>query len=104
MPPPFSVTQGQRELLLRTYRKDPDPEVRFRAHIILLLAEGYTWERISAVLFCSSRTIDRWRRRFEGAGIEGLTGYRRGRPFRTRTGWAAIVLVLVVILRAVRHH
>jgi putative transposase len=104
MPPPFSVTQGQRELLLQTYRKSPDPEVRFRAHIILLLAEGYTWEEIAAVLFCSSRTIDRWRRRFEGAGIEGLAGHRRGRPCRARAGWAAIVIIIIVIIRMFHHH
>jgi hypothetical protein len=38
-----SLTTNQRDELLRIYRKDADPELRFRAHIILLLAEGYTW-------------------------------------------------------------
>ena len=33
----------QRQALLDRYRKDPDPEVRFRAHILLLLADGHTW-------------------------------------------------------------
>src|SRR5512135_1457693 len=35
-----SLTTKQRDELLRIYRKDTDPELRFRAHIILLLAEG----------------------------------------------------------------
>lgn len=33
--------------------------MRLRAHIILLLAQGYSWALISAVLFCSTRTIAR---------------------------------------------
>ena len=48
----------QRQALLERYRQDPDPGVRFRAHILLLLADGHTWEEVGAVLFCSSRTID----------------------------------------------
>ena len=49
-----------RTALLDRYRKDPDPEVRFRSHILLLLADGHTWATVATVLFCSSRTIDRW--------------------------------------------
>src|SRR5438270_77057 len=32
------LESDQRSALLDTYRKHPDPEVRFRAHILLLLA------------------------------------------------------------------
>src|SRR5512142_1225098 len=77
-----SLTTKQRDELLQIYRKDTDPELRFRAHILLLLAEGHTWATIAAMLFCSSRTRDRWKKRFEAQGIEGLTGRKRGRPFR----------------------
>ena len=54
----------QRQALLDRYRKDPDPEVRFRAHTLLLLADGHTWSSVATFLFCSSRTIDRWVKRF----------------------------------------
>ena len=37
----------QRQALLDRYRKDPDPEVRFRAHILLLLADGHTWATVA---------------------------------------------------------
>ncbi|HMB04281.1 MAG TPA: helix-turn-helix domain-containing protein, partial [Isosphaeraceae bacterium] len=47
------------QALLDRYRKDRDPEVRFRAHILLLLADGYTWATVATILFCSSRTIVR---------------------------------------------
>lgn len=88
----LSLTTGQRDDLLTIYRKDPDPELRFRAHIILLLAEGRPWSDIQAILFCSSRTIGRWLKRFQSEGAAGLTGRKRGRPFRLGTGWVALLV------------
>jgi len=96
-----SLTTQQRDELLLIYRKDPDPELRFRAHIILLLAEGHPWDTIEAMLFCSSRTLDRWKKRYEHEGVEGLTGRKRGRPFRFGPGWVAL-LVSWVTTRAPR--
>jgi hypothetical protein len=55
----LSLTTKQRDELLTIYRKDPDPELWSRAHIILLLDAGHPWDTIEAVLFCSSRTVDR---------------------------------------------
>src|SRR4051794_5047825 len=82
----------QRTALLDRYRKDPDPEVRFRSHILLLLADGHTWATVATLLFCSSRTIDRWVKRFHEEGIEGLAGHKPGRPFRFAAGWVAVVV------------
>ena len=65
----LSLTTTQRDELLTIYRKDSDPELRFRAHIILLLADGYAWDTIEAMLFCSSRTVDRWLKRFQADGL-----------------------------------
>ena len=70
----------QRQALLDRYRKDPDPEVRFRAHILLLLADGHTWTTVATFLFCSSRTIDRWVKRFHREGVEA------GEEIRCRGG------------------
>jgi transposase len=95
MTPTIYLTTSQRDDLLRTYRKDPDPETRFRAHIILLLAEGRPWSDIQAALFCSSRTIDRWLKRFQAEGVDGLAGRKRGRPFRFGLGWVAVVVAWV---------
>jgi putative transposase len=91
----LSLTTKQRDELLRTYRKDPDPELRFRAHIILLLGEGYAWDDIEAMLFCSSRTVDRWLKRFQAEGTAGLIGKKRGRPFRLGLGWVAALVTWV---------
>jgi putative transposase len=91
----LSLTAEQRGELLTIYRKDPDPELRFRSHILLLLAEGHPWDTIEAMLFCSSRTIDRWLKRFQAEGVAGLTGRKRGRPFRLGLGWVALLVTWV---------
>jgi len=70
---------AERKRLMEIYRKHPDPEVRRRAHIVLLLSDGWSWASITAALYCSTRTIDRWKRRFEQGGLEALVGERRGR-------------------------
>jgi putative transposase len=92
MPKTFSLTAKQRDELLDISRKDPDPELRFRAPILLLLGEGYAWDTLEAMLFCSSRTVDRWLKRFQTEGVAGLTGRKRGRPFRHGLGWVAVLV------------
>ena len=86
---------SQRKRLLQLYRREPDPDVRLRAHVILLLADGLTWTLITSVLFCSTATIGRWKSRFERNGIEALREQRRGRP-QVACGpmriWAAMVV------------
>ena len=82
----------QRQALLDRYRKDHDPEVRFRAHILLLLADGHTWATVCTLLFWNSRTIDRWVQRFHQEGVEGLVGHKPGRPFRFAVGGIATVV------------
>jgi hypothetical protein len=52
---------ADRQDLLGHYRRASDPKVRLRAHILLLLADGYPWATFGAVLFCSLSTISRWK-------------------------------------------
>jgi transposase len=82
----------QRTALIDRYRNDPDPEVRFRSHILLLLADGHTWATVGSLLFCSSRTIDRWVKRFHAEGIEAVAGHKPGRPFRLDASWVAVAV------------
>jgi transposase len=91
----LSLTTTQRDELLNLYRKDRDPELRFRAHIVLLLADGHAWDTIEAMLFCSSRTVDRWQKRFQAEGIAGLTGRKRGRPFGLGIECVAVLIYWV---------
>jgi transposase len=87
-----TLDAAQRRALIERYRKDPDPEVRSRAHILLLLDDGHSWATVATLLFCSSRTIDRWVKRFHREGVEGLAGHKPGRPFRLAARWIAVVV------------
>ena len=85
------LTRAERQDLLDRYRRSADPEVRLRAHILLLLDAGHPWATISAVLFCSFSTISRWRRRFEAEGVDAVLGHQRGRQFGIHF-WATLVV------------
>ena len=88
----ISLTAEDRKTLLGYYRGRHDPELRLRAHIILLLAQGQTWATICAVLFCSSRTVARWKARFEEGGTDALLGRPKGPPRRLAAPCAAQVV------------
>lgn len=90
------LKDSERKQLMELYRKNHDPLVRLRAHIILLLGNGQTWLTIATLLFCSTRTISRWKRRFMADGVEALTDDRRGRPAWFGTFWIAHVRNWVV--------
>jgi putative transposase len=90
------LREDERNDLLDHYRRSPDPAVRLRAHIILLLADGWTWSIIVAVLFTSSSTIRRWQLRFPDGGIDALLGRRCGRR-STWTHWWAVLLTTWVL-------
>ena len=47
----ISLCPRDRNVLLDLYRRSAAPHVRLRAHIVLLLDEGYPWSLIAAVLF-----------------------------------------------------
>ncbi len=85
---------GERKRLLEIYRgkEAHPPQVRLRAHIILLLADGQPWSLIEQMLYCSSATIARWKRRFEsGGGTEALLEESRGRRVSLLVDWALVL-------------
>lgn len=86
------LTPSQRNTLLDWYRTDPNPALRLRSHIILLLADAHPWSLITLVLFCSTATISRWKDRFLAGGIEALRQEQRGRPPVLGSGWIAVVV------------
>jgi putative transposase len=85
--PSIALSALERNTLLAYYRGAAPAEVRLRAHLVLLLADGYTWAVIAAVLFCSSRTIARWQERFRQGRLTALFGQPRGAP-SAAPGWA----------------
>jgi putative transposase len=87
----ITLTADERATLLDYLRRSPDPALRSRAHIILLLAGGLSWSVITAVLFCSSRTVARWQERFCHGRVPALLGQARGAPLRLGQRWTDLV-------------
>src|ERR1051326_7397034 len=92
------LSAADRNALLGLYRSDPDPQVRQRAHILLLLGDGYRWATIVAVLYTSPTAISRWKRRFDRGGVDEVFGRKRGRPRSGVHVWAALVVRWVLTL------
>ena len=88
----INLTPQQRQTLLDWYRGPHPAQLRLRAHLLLLLADGHTWATICAVLYCSSRTIARWKDRFHEQGLDGLLDRPRGTPRRFGSLWPALVV------------
>src|SRR5262245_22807856 len=95
----ISLCTRDRKALLHLYRTARDPQLRLRAHILLLLDQGQSWTAIAQVLFTSTSTINRWRQRFLAGGLEAVVGPRRPRASAWAAFWAAVV-VRWVTLRA----
>jgi transposase len=94
-----SIALGSRERkrLLEIYRDSGGKELhhsqmRLRAHIILLLADGHAWSLIASVLFCSTATIARWKERFDAGGVDALVDETRGRRC-SWYGWGFVVML-----------
>src|SRR4051812_37323714 len=96
--PSISLSPGDHNVLLAHYRRAADPDVRLRAHILLLLDAGLPWATISAVLFCSFSTISRWKGRFEAEGVDAVLGRPRGRRRAGIHVWATLVVQWVLTL------
>lgn len=77
---PFRMTPhaDERKTLLNYYRTHPDPAVRRRCQLLLLLADGHPGSLITAVLFCRTATIARWKQRFEHDRVPDRLGRPRG--------------------------
>jgi putative transposase len=90
MPPSIRLSPEDRNALLHHYRRDPDPAVRLRAHVALLL-DGVSWLTIVTLLYTSSSTVARWQRRFRQGGVAAVCGRGpRRRSWLAR--WAALVV------------
>jgi transposase len=90
--PSIRLSPADHKALLDYYRHSADPDVRRRAHVLLLLAAGYPWATIAAVLFCSLSTLSRWKRRFEAEGVGAVLGRPPGRRRSRVHAWAALVV------------
>jgi transposase len=91
----ISLRPDERNTLLRHYRRAARPDHRLRAHVLLLLADGWAWATIAALLYTSSSTIARWQSRFLEGGPGAVFGPA---PRRAASPWVAVVVGWVLRL------
>jgi putative transposase len=68
----IELTAHERKMLLKAYRSGTDPRAARRAHIVLLRADGLTWEHIRQVLYCSNDLIADTLRAWAGGGVAAV--------------------------------
>jgi len=91
----LQLTDQERNTLLQWYKEFSHARVSRRCHIILLLEGGYSYNDICGTLYCSSRTIARWKDRFLQGGIEALRDQKRGPAPKFSPCWPEAVTDLV---------
>jgi transposase len=90
------LSAHQRKVLLQEVRRGTDPERRLRAHVLLLLGDDWSWNLIVAVLFTSTSTINRWRKRYLAGGLAAVLDSARPRRRRGQW-WIALVIQWVTV-------
>src|SRR5262245_40051248 len=68
----LSLTANERKKLFRVYHRPPQPRVRRRAHVLLLLADGWSWRNVRSAAFVSFDVIADSPSRFAADGVDGL--------------------------------
>jgi transposase len=66
------LSNEERKMLLQVYRSGSNPRVARRAHVVLLRAEGLTWQQIKDVLFCSWDLIAQTLKAFATGGVAAV--------------------------------
>jgi transposase len=72
------TTNDRTELERRAASRTIRAEDAKRAKVILMLADGTSYSTIEATLWCYRDYINRWRRRFVTAGLDGLRSRHQG--------------------------
>jgi Homeodomain-like domain len=75
----------------------------FRAKLILMLAEGASFNAIKHRLQTSAPTIIRWRQRFLESGLDGLDTYHPGQKATVLTPALCTVKQLTTIIVDIKH-
>ena len=83
------LQRTERKTALAVVRRGTDPEFRLRAHILLLLDAGQPWSLIVVVLFTSTATINRWRKRYLAGGLDAVLDHPGRSPYRW---WASLLI------------
>jgi len=85
------LSARERNILLQEARRGSDAQRRLRAHILVLLNDGLSWNVICAALFTSASTINRWRHRYLAEGLAAVLESKRCRQPR----WSWVVALVI---------
>src|SRR4029079_3868371 len=96
----IQLSTQERNVLLQEGRRGTDPQRRLRAHILVLLHDGFDWNTILAVLFTSTSTINRWRHRYVTGGFAAVL--QAARPRRPRWHWLLGLVIHWVTVKSPR--
>jgi hypothetical protein len=96
----FRLLTHERNALLKEMRRSANPERRLRAHVLLLLDDGWSWNVIVGVLFTSTSTINRWRQRYLAGGLTAVLEPPRSR--RPCWRWWTVLVIHWVTLQSPR--
>ena len=55
-----ALPEAVKQTLLEMYRNHPKSRMRERAHIVLLLSQGYTIKEICSIVYRSENTVATW--------------------------------------------
>jgi transposase len=82
----ITLTKSERTVLMkRAKSRTGRAEDARRARVILLLAEGRTWEAVCTQVGCSRGLVALWRQRFSRERLAGLYSRHRGQAPRPQT-------------------
>jgi len=68
----IAVSPAQRKALLELYRRGKDRAAARRAHIVLLLGDGWNFRQVQEITYASADLVADATRRFRQDGVEGL--------------------------------
>jgi putative transposase len=94
------LSAQERNVLMEEVRRGTDPGIRLRAHILVLLNDGISWNTTVAVLFTSTGTINRWRQRYLDGGWLAILESKRAR--RSRWYWVSALVIQWVTIKSPR--
>ena len=77
------LTADECKMLLKAHRSGDDSQTSRRAHIVLLRADGLTWEQIRRCLYCSNDLIAGTLQSWAAGGVTAIVDTARAAAPRT---------------------
>jgi putative transposase len=84
------LSETDRKRLLEVYRGNGAAREARRAHVLLLLADGYSYREIMALTYCSAELVSTVTRAFRERGIDGVRASQSDEPASRPLWWGQV--------------